>query len=69
MQLWEVITAIIFILIGIGLFAYAVLKLKKESKTPSQPKVYCGSCGAANSPKATFCVKCGKKLGASQQQS
>ncbi len=68
MELWEELIAIIFILIGIGLLAYSIRKLMKESKTTPQPKVYCSSCGAENPPEATFCVKCGKKI-ASQQQS
>jgi ribosomal protein L40E len=68
MELWERFIAIILILIGIGLLAYSIRKLRKESKTPPQPKVYCSSCGTENSPEATFCVKCGKKI-ASQQQS
>src|SRR5208282_5444697 len=68
MELWEGLTAIIFIIIGIGLLAYSMRKLKKESKKTPQPKIYCSSCGAENPPEATFCVKCGKKI-ASEQQS
>jgi ribosomal protein L40E len=67
MEFWEELTAIILILIGIGLLAYSIGKLRKESKTPPQSKVYCSFCGTENSPEATFCVKCGKKI-ASQQQ-
>ena len=66
MELWEELIAIILILIGIGLLAYSISKLRKESKKTPQPKVYCGSCGTENPPEATFCVKCGKKI-ASQQ--
>ncbi len=68
MELWEGLIAIILILIGIGLLAYSIGKLRKESKKTPQPKVYCSSCGTENSPEATFCVKCGKKI-VSQQQS
>jgi ribosomal protein L40E len=68
MELWEGLIAIILILIGIGLLAYSIRKSRKESKKTPQPKVYCSSCGTENSPEATFCVKCGKKI-ASQQQS
>jgi ribosomal protein L40E len=67
MELWEGLVAIIFILTGIGLLAYSIRKLRKESKKAPQPKVYCSSCGTENPPKATFCIKCGKKI-ASQQQ-
>jgi ribosomal protein L40E len=67
MELWVEFTAVIFILIGVGLLAYSIRKLRKESKTPPQPKVYCPSCGTENPSGATFCVKCGKKI-ADQQQ-
>ncbi len=68
MELLEGLTAIIFIIIGIGLLAYSMRKLRKESKKTPQPKVYCSSCGTENPPEATFCVKCGKKI-ATQEQS
>jgi ribosomal protein L40E len=68
MELLEELIAIIFILIGIGLLAYSIRKLRKESKKTPPPKVYCSSCGTENPPEATFCVKCGKKI-SSQQQS
>src|SRR5208283_3556079 len=67
MQLWEVLIAIVFILIGISLLAYSIRKLRKESKNTPQPKVYCSSCGAENPPEAAFCVKCGKKISSQQQ--
>jgi len=68
MELWEGLTGIILILVGIGLIAYLIHKLRKESKTALQQKIYCSSCGTKNSPEANFCVKCGKKI-ANQQQS
>ena len=69
MLLWEELIAIILILMGIGLFAYSIFKLNKESKTALQPKIYCSSCGTANSPEAIFCIKCGKKIARLQQDS
>jgi len=68
MELWEGLTGIILILLGIGLIAYLIHRLRKESKTAPQQKVYCSSCGTENSPEASFCAKCGKKI-ASQQRS
>jgi len=68
MELWEGLTGIILIIVGIGLIAYLIHKLRKESKTALQQKIYCSFCGTKNSSEANFCVKCGKKI-ANQQQS
>jgi ribosomal protein L40E len=68
MELWEGLTGIILILLGIGLIAYLIRRLRKEPKTEPQQKVYCSSCGTENSPEASFCVKCGNKI-ADQQRS
>jgi hypothetical protein len=35
---------------------------------PSQPKIYCSSCGTENSVEATFCFKCGKKVAKNASQ-
>ena len=53
--------ATVLILIGISLLAYSILRHSEEAKTAPQPKIYCRSCGTANSPEAIFCIKCGKK--------
>jgi len=67
MELWEGLTAIVLILVGISLLVYSIRGSMKESKTAPQPKVYCSSCRTENSPEADSCVKCGKKIGSQHQ--
>ena len=67
MELWEELIAIIFILTGLGLLAYSIRSLRRDSKKTSEPKIYCSACGTANSPEAIFCIKCGKKIASLQQ--
>jgi ribosomal protein L40E len=61
MYLLEEIIAIIVVLTGIGLLAYVIRSSMKETKKTPEPKIYCISCGTANSLEATFCAKCGRK--------
>jgi len=68
MELFEELIAIIFILTGIGLLAYSIRNSRKESKKTQEPKIYCSSCGTANSLEATFCIKCGTKIARLQQK-
>jgi len=67
MLMGEELIATIIILIGISLLAYSIFKLSKETKTAPQPKIYCSSCGTANSLEAIFCIKCEKKMESPQQ--
>lgn len=62
MEMLEEIIAIIVVLTGIGLLAYVIRSSVKESKKTPEPKIYCTSCGTANSLEATFCFKCGSKI-------
>jgi len=62
MELLVEFIAIILILTGIGLFAFSIRSSRKESKKAPEPKIYCSSCGTANSLEAIFCVKCGAKI-------
>jgi uncharacterized membrane protein len=51
--------------IGYGMRFATVFMLSPQATSfmlPSQPKIYCSSCGTENSVEATFCFKCGKKI-------
>ncbi len=69
MELLEELIAVIVILAGVGLLVYSIRTLRKESKTTPEPKIYCSSCGTANTPEAVFCIKCGAKIACLQQNS